>query len=561
VREGPVGDQPVVVVTGGGAGIGAAVAEELGRSGWFVVTVDPLVTLDGSEQLPPAEETTAGRIVAAGGSARASSVSVTDRAGVRALFDGLVDERGRLDAVINAAGISRPTSFTTGTEEDWLAVLSVHLDGYLNVLHAALPIMAAAGRGRILGVTSGSGWRQANAGAYGCAKRAVAALTWQLGAQAPDGVAVNAMSPIAVTRMVTAALGRAGVATSAAAPPASGSGSGSAATGGLSLGSMPTPEELGPMAAHLVSEDVAWCHGQLIFVGGSEVAVIEPPRLLEVVRTDDVTSLPHLLERFVAGALIPAEAAQASGGGSNPRFGPFPDEPPSDDLPPSAIQTCAIVSDRPELTKAIESALGARGVTTLTVAPDAVGAASGFEGAAAALGAVAEQGPPIDAVVVALAADADASATPGWEQTLHSHDDLVARLHADISRVRAVADHATADRPIRVVTLTDAATPGGRTRAQVSAQLARAAQKATKGQVAAFAVSDESSTDADLRPLAEIAAHLLCSDGAVALSGAELAAGDGWFGLRAHPHPTASITFGGPAVPPWLDDVLRDVTA
>ena len=61
-------------------------------------------------------------------------------------------------------------------------MLDVHLDGYRNVLDAALPLMAAAGHGRILGVTSGSGWRVGDAGAYGCAKRAVASLTWQLGA-------------------------------------------------------------------------------------------------------------------------------------------------------------------------------------------------------------------------------------------------------------------------------------------------------------------------------------------------------------------------------------------
>ena len=97
----------------------------------------------------------------------------------RALFAELVEEFGALDAVVNVAGISRPTGFAHGEEQDWRAVLSVHLDGYLNVLRAALPLMAAAGHGRILGVTSGSGWRPADAGAYSVAKRAVAALTWQ----------------------------------------------------------------------------------------------------------------------------------------------------------------------------------------------------------------------------------------------------------------------------------------------------------------------------------------------------------------------------------------------
>ncbi len=162
-------------MTGGGGGIGAAIAEELGRGGWFVVTVDPLVTLDGTEQLPEPEETTAGRIVAAGGSAQASSASVTDGPAVRTLFEELVEEHGGLDAVVNVAGITRQSFFAQGTEEDFVALLSVHLGGYLNVLDAALPLMAEAGHGRILGVTSGSGWRAADAGGYSAAKRAVAA--------------------------------------------------------------------------------------------------------------------------------------------------------------------------------------------------------------------------------------------------------------------------------------------------------------------------------------------------------------------------------------------------
>jgi NAD(P)-dependent dehydrogenase (short-subunit alcohol dehydrogenase family) len=270
----------VAVVTGGAVGIGAAIAEELGRQGVYVVTVDPGVNVDGT---PGAggEETTAQRIVDAGGQARASNISVTDGDAVRDLFTGLVDEFGALDAVVNVAGISRPTAFASGTEEDWRAVLSVHVDGYLNVLRAALPLMVAAGHGRILGVTSGSGWRPADAGAYSCAKRAVATLTWRIGQDTPPGVTVNALSPIAATRMVTGALTR---------QTGTGNTSGrDAATGGVSLAALPPPEHLGPIGAYLAGEDfAAWARGQIMFSNGGEVAWVAPPRLLEVARTREV---------------------------------------------------------------------------------------------------------------------------------------------------------------------------------------------------------------------------------------------------------------------------------
>ena len=104
-----------------------------------------MVTLEGTEELPEPETTTAGRIVAAGGSARASSASVTDGAALRALFEELADEHGGLDAVVNVAGITRQSYFARGTEEDWQALLSVHLGGYLNVLDAALPAHGGGG--------------------------------------------------------------------------------------------------------------------------------------------------------------------------------------------------------------------------------------------------------------------------------------------------------------------------------------------------------------------------------------------------------------------------------
>ncbi len=552
------GRRRVAVVTGGGGGIGAAIAEELGRGGWFVVTVDPLVTLDGSERLPEPEETTAGRIVAAGGAARASSASVTDAEALGTLFRSLADEHGGLDAVVNVAGITRHSSFAEGTEEDWLALLAVHLGGYLNVLDAALPIMAAAGHGRILGVTSGSGWRPADAGAYSCAKRAVAALTWQLGRQAPPGVSVNAMSPIAATRMVAAAVERARRTR------------GASRGGGMSLRSMPGPEDLGPLGAYLVGDGFGWCRGRVLFAGGPEVAVIDEPRLLEAVRSDEVVSLARVLEAVLPRAFTTAESNQTSDGGGNPRFGPIfdepaaahapdapaPDAPGSDEVAPGQVRSCVVVSDRPQLAAAITAALESRSVTChdAEVAP-------GFGGAAGALRAVVEAAGPIDAIVLAPAGGRPAdSSTSGWERVLADHRGIVEQLHADAGWARAAADYAAgAGRPVKLVTLTDAVTAGGRSRAQAAAQLARAAAGSTGGRVTAFAAAVEAPEAAAGHAAGELVAHLLGHPEAAALAGAELVIATGWLGLRSHPRPMGSITYGGPAVPGWLDGALREV--
>ncbi len=535
--------QRVAVVTGGGGGIGAAIAEELGRGGWYVVTLDPLVTLDGSARLPEPEQTTAGRIVAAGGSARTSSVSVTDGEAVRGLFDELAESHGGVDAVVNVAGITRQTFFAQGTEEDWLAVLSVHLGGYLNVLEAAVPLMAAAGYGRILGVTSGSGWRAADAGAYSCAKRAVAALTWQLGRLAPPGVTVNAMSPIAATRMVAAALERARQA-------------GRSGGGGISFISMPSPEDLGPFGAYLVGEGFGWCTGQVLFAGGSEIAVVEQPRLLEVVRNDEAVSLAGVFDAVIPRAFAKAEAAQASAGGGNPRFGPIFDEPAPAGIESPKVRSCAVVSDRPQLAASLIAALEARSVTCHRVE-----IAHGFGDTELALRSAVESAGPIDAIVVAPAVARDAgTTTAGWKKVLDEHSGIVENIHSDASWARAAAGYATAtDRPVHLVTLTDAVTAGGRSRAQASAQLARAAAGATEARVSAFAVSIEASEVRAARPAGELVAHLLGHPECAALAASELVVGDGWTGLRSHPRPIGSITFGGPEIPDWLDATLHEV--
>jgi NAD(P)-dependent dehydrogenase (short-subunit alcohol dehydrogenase family) len=538
--------QRVVVVTGGAMGIGAAIAQECGRRGAFVVTMDPVVTLDGSPESGPPERTTAERIVDAGGAARASSTSVTDEAAVRALFTGLVEEFGALDAVVNVAGISRPTGFSGGTDEDWARVLDVHLNGYLTVLRVALPLMAAAGHGRIVGVTSGSGWRAADAGAYSCAKRAVASLTWQIGRTAPPGVTVNALSPIAATRMVANALARAGTANPSGQ---------TAASGGVALGAAPPPEHLGPITAYLASEEFAWCSGAILFSNGAEVSAVDPPHLLEAVRTTEVASVAGLLDTTVPSVLVPAETAQASTGGSVPRVAAGFDDR-------RAIQAtglrCLLVTDDDGWAGPLGDALAARGITVVT--GDA--GADTFAAAAATVDAAAA-GDRLDAVVVALmgpGATHPTASDDDWQTVLDAHAGIAEALRRDACWTRAAADLAArVPASVRVVTVTAATSAGGRSRAMAAAQLARAAHGATQDRVDAFSIAVESPTAAARTAASALAGHLVVHPDAAALSGAELVVDAEWVGLRSHPRVAGTVTYGGPDLPEWIDEAVRRI--
>ncbi len=335
-------DGRVAVVTGGGVGIGSAVSLELARQGAEVVVADPGVGVQGEPLDEPTAAATAERINAAGGSASSSKVSVTDPDGLRGLFEDTRSRYGSLDVVVNTAGILRYPKLPDTAEDDWSAVLDVHFNGYRNVLDAALPMMVEEGYGRVLGFTSGVGLAR-NAGdamIYGTAKRAVAALTWQLGPFLPAGITVNALSPIAATRMVRDTLRASG-----------------ANVSGLDLSAMPQPEHMAHAAAYLVGERAGWCRGQVIFSAGSELSVISPPRLLEAARTEGVEDLDQMLATVMPVVLAPAEEERRSGGGSNPRFGDV-----FSGSAPSAVtreqpRRCLVVADEPALAASIAGAL------------------------------------------------------------------------------------------------------------------------------------------------------------------------------------------------------------
>lgn len=548
--------QHVVVVTGGSAGIGRAIAQELGRRGTVVVTLDPGVTVDGSaSDRRPAQRSTVESIVAAGGRARASDASVADVDAVMELFRSLADEFGAVDGVVNAAGIIRRTDFVTGSEQDWSAVLDVHLNGYLNVLRAALPVMAQSGHGRVLGVTSGSGWRPANGGAYGCAKRAVAALTWQIGDAVPHGVTVNALSPIALTRMILDGL-----------PPGAPGQEASEVgrTGGLSLGSLPAPEDIGPIGADLATHGLGWSSGNVIFSNGGECALVEPPRLLEALRTREVEALAPALATAIPATFVPAEVAQACQGGSNARVGNIFEG--SGAAASAAGRVCLVVSDDASWSHVLAASLAARGVRCLSIGagdgPQLVSRqlAEGFDAVDAQIAAVAAHHGPVDAVVVGLRRAGRPATDPGWEGILAAHDGVADEIRGDAAWFRGVGRYAAAvGRPVRTVMLVDATDAGGRCRAHAATQLSRSAHAATAGRVDACTVGLESTAAADVDAAATLVGHLVCGPDTSHLSGAELMVGSGWLGLRSHPRPSGSISFGGPAVPDWVDSALREM--
>lgn len=209
-------DGRVAVITGAGRGIGREHALLFAAEGASVVVNDLGGTNSGDgTDAGPAHEVVA-EIRAAGGAAVAHTENIATWDGAQSLVQQAVDEFGRLDVVVNNAGILRDAFIPTMAESDWDAVIAVHLKGHFSVLrHAAAYWKAQSKAGdqpnaAVINTASGSGTTIPNAGQanYGAAKAAIAALTL-VGADELEryGVRVNAIAPIARTRLTLATPG------------------------------------------------------------------------------------------------------------------------------------------------------------------------------------------------------------------------------------------------------------------------------------------------------------------------------------------------------------------
>jgi NAD(P)-dependent dehydrogenase (short-subunit alcohol dehydrogenase family) len=190
-------DGRVAVVTGGGRGIGRAHARLLAARGAHVVVNDLGVALQGGRpESEPARDVVA-EIEAAGGTAVADGSDVAKTDGAEALVGKALDSFGRVDIVVNKAGIIRWAPFPEVDADDLAAHLSVHAAGSFNVSRAAWPQMTAQGYGRIVMTTSSAIFGAPTLVSYGAAKGAIVGLARSLAtAGAEHGIAVNANGQI-----------------------------------------------------------------------------------------------------------------------------------------------------------------------------------------------------------------------------------------------------------------------------------------------------------------------------------------------------------------------------
>ncbi|MGK0274651.1 MAG: NAD(P)-dependent dehydrogenase (short-subunit alcohol dehydrogenase family) [Ilumatobacter sp.] len=280
----------IAIVTGAGRGIGREHALSLARHGAKVVVNDLGGERDGTgTDVSPAQQVV-DEIVAGGGEAIANGDNVADWDGAKRMVDMAIETFGGLDAIVNNAGILRDRMLANMTEQEWDAVINVHLKGtFAPARHAAAywREQSKAGHpvaGRIVNTSSVSGiYGNVGQSNYGAAKAGIAAFTqiasMELGRY---GVTVNAVAPVALTRMTE------------------------------DLGPAPetdeerearSPKWIAPIVTWLISDEAADVTGRVFEASGQFLAVAEGwVRGPAVDPTDDPESLGPIVESLLANA-------------------------------------------------------------------------------------------------------------------------------------------------------------------------------------------------------------------------------------------------------------------
>ncbi|HEY9564979.1 MAG TPA: SDR family oxidoreductase [Nocardioides sp.] len=243
----------IAIVTGAGRGIGRAHALELARHGARIVVNDFGVTNNGEKSDSPAHQVVA-EIEALGGEAVVNGADVADFDQAGAMVQQAIDTFGALDILVNNAGFVRDRMLVNAAEDEWDAVIRVHLKGHFAPLRHAAAYWRAESKadrkraGRVINTTSGAGL-QGSIGqvAYSAAKGGIATMTLVAAAELGRvGVTVNAIAPVARTRMTE---------------------------GAFDTSEMALPEDNSPVVAWLASEPAAHVTGRIFEIDGGRLTL------------------------------------------------------------------------------------------------------------------------------------------------------------------------------------------------------------------------------------------------------------------------------------------------
>jgi NAD(P)-dependent dehydrogenase (short-subunit alcohol dehydrogenase family) len=284
----------VAIVTGAGRGLGASVARLFAAEGAKVVVNDFGVAVDGSspDDTPAADVVEA--IQADGGEAVANAADVGDFDAAESLVQQAVDEFGRLDILVNVAGILRDRMIFNMSEEEWDSVIRVHLKGTFNTCRHASAYFRTQkdteNHFRILNFTSGAGLHggptQPN---YSAAKLGIVGLTYSCAnALGRYGVTANAISPAATTRMTS-----------------------TIPEGGLGIEDngdpFMSPDNVAPGVAYLASDRADWCTGQVIAIYGKKIVLFTRFDIESIVTSPqpwDIATAADLMEEVIKPATM-----------------------------------------------------------------------------------------------------------------------------------------------------------------------------------------------------------------------------------------------------------------
>jgi NAD(P)-dependent dehydrogenase (short-subunit alcohol dehydrogenase family) len=258
-------DGKVAVVTGGGTGIGRAVSLDLAAAGAKVVVNDYGVSVDGRDPSSEPANQVVSEIEKNGGTALAIPESVATMAGGRAVVDLALKQFGDLHIVVCCAGILRERMIFNMSEEEWDAVIAVHLKGHFTVMQPATRHMREKKAGCLIGFTSTAGLEgspgQPN---YSAAKEGIVGLMRSTAlAMAKYGVRCNVISPTADTRMTQRLPGER-----------------------RALSTATPPEAIAPVVTFLASDRAAHITGQIVGVRGPEVTLFSHPAPMRTITTD-----------------------------------------------------------------------------------------------------------------------------------------------------------------------------------------------------------------------------------------------------------------------------------